>query len=62
MKNYWLIMGGASLGLGLSSLMNISNTKIDDISEYQKKQKQNAAWFLIGGALVVIGGIKLFDK
>lgn len=60
MKNYWLIMGGAGLGLGLQSLLNMKNTKIDD--EYQKKQKQNAAWYLIGGVLVVLGGLKLFDE
>ena len=47
MKNYWLIIGGIAVGLGISSL---------------EQKKQDAAWYLVGGTLVVIGGLTLFKK
>lgn len=59
MKNFWLIMGGISVGIGLSELRN-SLEKGKTPQEVKSHQSKSAIQ-IIAGSAIIFGGIKGFD-
>ena len=54
MKSFWLIVGGISLGRGITLALD-SDKKNDSLGN-------NPYFAIIGGALVICGGLFLLDK
>ena len=57
MKNFWLITGGISLGVGISLLLEKNPKPIDNLEEFNKEKTNKALFQLIGGSLLILGGI-----
>lgn len=65
MKNYWLILGGVSVGLGAAFLlenMRLEKVKNGILKEDSAFTNQDGVLSLIGGLTVIAIGIYGFDK
>lgn len=62
MKNFWLIAGGVSLGIGISLLLEKNPKPINNLEEFNKEKNNKALFQLIGGTIIVLGGIYGFKN
>lgn len=65
MKNYWLILGGISVGIGTAFLLE--NNRIEKVKKGELKEDSaftngQAIWSLVGGTAVILVGIYGFKK
>ncbi len=59
MKSYWLVASGFSLGLGVSSLIEMKKAVKPEDKKYYRN---HAAFSFVGGAFLLFVGLKAFNK